>query len=326
MTTPRSNPGPVRPEEGPPQSGRQRSTPTGRRGLGRGLDTLIPSASDPTDGQTRAPIGSISLNPSQPRRDFDPEGLEELASSIREHGVLQPLLVRPGDNGGYVLIAGERRWRAAALAGLETVPIVLHEEISDDEQEHLTLALVENIQRSDLNPIELANAFEQLSDAGWTQQQIATQVGKSRASVANLMRLLQLPDSVRALVAAGSLSEGHGRALLPAPMSERPSLAEQAVERGWTVRQLEEAVRKLTMTETEPAPPDSEPSSLVLGAVRRLEAALGTKVEVRVGRNGAAAGGRIVVHWYDEEQLDALASQISGSQFEDDDDADTFGV
>lgn len=326
MTTSRSNLRLVQPEEGLPNSSRQRSTPTTRRGLGRGLDTLIPSASDPAEGQTRAPIGSISLNPSQPRRDFDPEGLEELASSIREHGVLQPLLVRADDKGGYVLIAGERRWRAAALAGVETVPIVLHEDVSDDEQEHLTLALVENIQRSDLNPIELANAFEQLSDAGWTQQKIATQVGKSRASVANLLRLLQLPDSVQALVVAGSLSEGHARALLPAPMSERPPLAEQAVERSWTVRQLEEAVRKLTETEREPAPSANEPSPLVLGAVRRLEAALGTKVEVRVSRSGAAGGGRIVVHWYDEEQLDALAAQIGGSQFEDEDAGESFGI
>ena len=301
---------------------------TAKRGLARGLDSLIPgsSSADSNDGQNSAPIGSISPNPSQPRQDFDQEQLEALAASIREHGILQPLLVRPNESGGYDLIAGERRWRAAGLAGVDTVPIVVQEDTNNDQQENLTLALVENIQRSDLNPIELANAFEQLSDAGWTQQKIALQVGKSRASVANLMRLLQLPDSVRAFVATGSLSEGHGRALLPAPMSERPSLAEQAVERGWTVRQLEEAVRKLTETETEPALPTSEASPLVLGAVRRLEAALGTKVEVRVGRNGTAAGGRIVVHWYDEEQLDALASQISGSRLEDVDDPDSFGV
>ena len=326
MTAPKSSLGPVRPGDGAPQSGRQWITPPGRRGLGRGLDTLIAGSSDSSDGQTRAPIGSISLNPAQPRRDFDPEQLQELASSIREHGVLQPLLVRADESGGYVLIAGERRWRAAALAGVETVPIVVHEDVRGDEQENLTLALVENVQRSDLNPIELANAFEQLNDAGWTQERIATQVGKSRASVANLVRLLRLPDSVQVMIASGSLSEGHGRALLPAPMSERSSLAERAVARGWTVRQLEGAVGKLTETQRESSSGTSERLPLVLSAVRRLEAALGTKVEVRVGRNGPTGGGRIVVHWYDEEQLEALTSQVSGSPFEDEADAESFSI
>ena len=163
------------------------------------------------------------------------------------------------------MIAGERRWRAAGLAGLEMVPIVVQEGAGDDEHESLTLALVENVQRMDLNPIELAKAFEQLGDAGWTQQRIATQVGKSRASVANLVRLLQLPESVQRLVAGGSLSEGHGRALLPAPMSERPILAERAVKRGWTVRQLEDTVRKLTEPEIQASSEATEPSPLVLG-------------------------------------------------------------
>lgn len=323
MTEP--NLGPVRPADGAPQPGRQWITPSGRRGLGRGLDSLIPSASKPTDGQARAPIGSISPNPSQPRRDFDREQLAELASSIQEHGVLQPLLVRSDDSGGYVLIAGERRWRAAALAGIETVPIVVQEDAGHGEREQLTLALVENLQRANLNPIELAAAFEELSDAGWTQAEIANQVGKSRAAVANLLRLLRLPESVQALVAAGSLSEGHGRALLPAPMSERPSLAQRAIEHDWTVRQLEEAVRQLIEPAPERIARTSAPSPIVLRAVQQLESALGTRVEVRVGRKGPAAGGRIVVHWYDEEQLNALASQISGSTLEDDVDA-SFGV
>jgi len=326
MTTPKSNLGSVPPEDGAPEAGRPWSRAAARRGLGRGLDSLIPSASDSTDGGSQAPIGSISANPAQPRQDFDQDQLNELASSIREHGVLQPLLVRPNESGGYELIAGERRWRAAGLAGLEMVPIVVQVETSDDANESLTLALVENVQRMDLNPIELAKAFEQLGDAGWTQQRIATQVGKSRASVANLVRLLQLPDSVQGLVAAGSLSEGHGRALLPAPMSERPSLAERAVKGGWTVRQLEDAVRKLIESGNERVSETTEPSPLVLSTARLLEAALGTKVEVSVGRNGAAGGGRIVVHWYDEEQLDALAAQISGSQFEDEDAGESFGI
>ncbi len=317
MTTSKPKLGPLRSDDGAPPA---------RRGLGRGLDALIPGSSDTGDGQTRAPIGAISRNPSQPRQDFDQEQLEELASSIREHGILQPLLVRPDESGGYELIAGERRWRAAGLAGVDTVPIVIQEDAGDDEQETLTLALVENLQRSDLNPIELANAFEQLSEAGWTQQRIAAQVGKSRAAVANLLRLRQLPGSVQAMIKSGSLSEGHGRALLPAPMSERPSLAERASELGWSVRQLEEAVGKLTQPAGEPVSRATESSPLIEGAVRRLEAALGTKVEVRVGRDGPSSGGRIVVHWYDEEQLDALAAQIGEAPAEDEDDAEAFGI
>lgn len=307
----------------PPQVPSRKSR---RRGLGRGLDTLIPGSSDSSGGQTHAPIGSISANPSQPRQRFDQDELEELASSIKEHGILQPLLVRSDDMGGYELIAGERRWRAAGIAGVETVPIVVQDAASEDDEERLTLALVENVQRTDLNPIELASAFEQLSEAGWTQEKIAEQVGKSRTSVANLLRLLRLPDSVQAMIAAGSLSEGHGRAMLPAPMSERASLAKRAQERGWTVRQLEEAVRRLSEPSPERSNRTVEPTPLMLGAVRRLEAALGTKVEVRVGGKGPSDGGRIVVHWYDEEQLDALASRISGASTDDEVDVDSFGV
>ncbi len=298
-----------------------------KRRLGRGLDSLIPAAKkdETAESQLRAPIGAISPSPSQPRQEFNSELLEELAASIREHGILQPLLVQRTEAGQYELIAGERRWRAAGLAGLDTVPIVVQEDAAEGNEERLTLALVENLQREDLNPIEMASAFEALSDAGWTQEKIATAVGKSRASVANAIRLRRLPKVVQSMIAAGSLSEGHGRALLGAPESEQVPLAERALKSGWTVRKLEDAVRVLGGKSSE-APSNPEPSATVFRAVQRLESALGTKVEVRVGANGPSGGGRIVVHWYDEEQLGALASQMSGAMVDADEDAEEFGV
>ncbi len=293
--------------------------------LGRGLDALLPSTLLATDGigQLQAPIGSIVRNPSQPRREFDPAALEELAASIREHGILQPLLVRARSSGGYELIAGERRWRAAGLAGLDMVPIVIAEE-SNDGESGLTLALVENLQRSDLNPIEMAAAFEQLAESGWTQERIAQQVGKSRAAVANALRLRRLPDAIQLLVAAGVLSEGHGRALLGAPEAERPALAQRAIDGGWAVRRLEDAVRALGQPDTVPSRRTA--SSAMRRAARRIETALGTKVEVRAGAQGPSAGGRIVVHWYDEEQLAELASLMAGRALDDEDDVGEFGI
>ena len=299
------------------------------RGLGRGLDSLIPAAPvGESDGQLRVPIGSIAPNPSQPRQEFDQKQLKELAASIREHGILQPLLVRPEQMGRYELIAGERRWRAAGLAGLELAPIVIQEDGGEQTEERLALALVENLQRADLNAIELATAFEQLSRAGWTQQRIATAVGKSRAAVANLLRLRRLPHAVQELIASARLSEGHGRALLAAPASEQSALAERTIANDWTVRQLEQAAKASAESGTMPAPrPTAVPqaSPAMLEAVERLESALGTRVEVRVGVKGALGGGRIVVHWYDEEQLTALAAQMSGASTADDDAGD-FGV
>lgn len=308
---------------------RSRSAP---RGLSRGLDSLIPSAPPETSesAPARAPIGSISPNPSQPRTAFDQEQLEDLAASIREHGILQPLLVQPGPMGRYELIAGERRWRAAGLAGLETVPIVVQARSGDDAAERLTLALVENLQRADLNPIEMAAAFEQLSEAGWTQVEIATAVGKSRTSVANTMRLRSLSGEIQKLVASGALSEGHGRALLGAPETDRHHLAKRAVDAGWTVRQLEQAVRAAAEAERTPkrnaATRSDETSPAIVEATERLESALGTRVEVRAGSKGPSGGGRIVVHWYDEEQLSALAAQMSGSPAAEVEDSEEFGI
>ncbi len=293
--------------------------------LGRGLDTLIPSAPAATSGsqQLQAPIGSISRNPSQPRQEFDREELEQLAASIREHGILQPLLVRAQGTGGYELIAGERRWRAAGLAGLTQVPIVV-QELSDEDESGLTLALVENLQRSDLNPIEMATAFQRLAEVGWTQERIAAQVGKSRTAVANSLRLRQLSPAIQSMLASGDLSEGHGRALLGAPETERADLAQRALDGGWTVRQLEEAVRALSQSKPEPAQRVESPA--VINAIEQLESALGTRVEVRAGSKGPKGGGRIVIHWYDEEQLASLTARLAGEGSTDEEESIEFGV
>lgn len=293
--------------------------------LGRGLDSLIPSApAAPSDSeQLQAPIGSISRNPSQPRQEFDRAELDQLAASIREHGILQPLLVRAQGTGGYELIAGERRWRAAGLAGLTKVPIVI-QDVSDEEESGLTLALVENLQRSDLNPIEMATAFQRLAEAGWTQEQIAEQVGKSRAAVANSLRLRQLSPAIQSMVASGELSEGHGRALLGAPEKERANLAQRALDGGWTVRRLEETVRALSQSKPEPAQRVASPA--VINATEQLEAALGTRVEVRSGSKGSKGGGRIVIHWYDEEQLASLAARLAGESSDDEEESTEFGI
>jgi len=301
---------------------------SGSRGLARGLDSLIPAgpAYESERATAEAPIGSIAPNPSQPRQEFDREELAELAASIRDHGVLQPLLVQPERMGRYELIAGERRWRAAALAGLQTVPIVVQQGAGDHAEDRLTLALVENLQRSDLNPIETAAAFEQLTESGWTQERIAGEVGKSRAAVANLLRLRRLSQSIQALVASGALSEGHGRALLAAPTSQQESLSEQAVSAGWTVRQLEEAARALSQPTREPRRRRMEPSPAMLDAEARLESILGTRVEITTGTTGAASGGRIVIHWYDEEQLTALADHVAGESTDEADDPGAFRI
>lgn len=289
--------------------------PSTGRGLARGLDSLIPAApTEPISRQREASLDAIVPNRSQPRQRFDESGLAELASSIQSHGMLQPLLVRVLDSGGYELIAGERRWRAAKLAGLTTAPVVVQERPLDDPTETLMLALVENLQRSDLNPIEAATAFRQLQSSGWTQERIAAEVDKSRAAVANAMRLLRLPTTVQSLIANAKLSEGHGRALLAAASTEQLRLAERAVEHGWSVRELERIVRERNSHQT--AQVDATAFPHVQAALRQIESALGTRVEVRVSRKGPASGGRIVIHWYDEEQLTALASRMSVDQAE----------
>ena len=217
------------------------------RGMGRGLAAIltptVPDAGGGSDPELRSlPVELIRPNPRQPRRNFDEPALVALADSLRERGVLQPVLVRPVPGGTYELIAGERRWRAAQLAGFETVPAVVR---ADDDAASLELALIENMAREDLNPVEEARACALLVDElGLTREDVGRRVGRSRVAVSNLLRLLELPDEVLDLLVDGALSEGHGKALLMAPdHADRRRLARSAAEAGWTVRETEDRAR-----------------------------------------------------------------------------------
>lgn len=274
-------------------------------GLGRGLAALIPQR-DSGPRTVELPIRAISHNPYQPRQTLERDRLEELAASIAEHGILQPVLVSEGSQ-GYVLIAGERRLRAAEMAGLDRVPAVIR---SVGDREHLALALVENLQRSDLNPLEEAHAFRQLmADFGLTQEQVAQRVGRSRPAVANTLRLLDVADDVQAALRDGTISEGHARALagLADHGHQRQALA-LITARGLSVRQAEALVRRLR---AEPAP-HRRVASPRSHDVERLEQVmretLGTKVSVMPGRRG----GRITIEYYDDDDLGRIYERLTG--------------
>ncbi|MBM4458319.1 MAG: ParB/RepB/Spo0J family partition protein [Chloroflexi bacterium] len=292
-----------------------------KSGLGRGLGALIPPpATGPAAGMAgvlNVPVGDIRPNPRQPRTTISAETLTELAASIKAHGVIQPLIVtrgRPTDPAPYLLIAGERRWRAAQAAGLAAVPVVVKEATP---QQFIELALVENIQRADLNPLEEAAAYQSLmQEFGLSQQEVAERVGRSRAAVANIVRLLRLPERVKTLLAENTLSEGHARALLALPDDETiTQAAEQVVARGLTVRQTEELARRL-LAVAEAAQAAEEVSAAAddpaAAHTRRLEdefrSVLGTKVSLMRGRRG----GRLVIHFYSEEELQAIYQHIVG--------------
>jgi ParB family chromosome partitioning protein len=249
----------------------------------------------------------VSPNPHQPRQTISEDSLAELVASIREHGVIQPLVVtQVGDE--YQLIAGERRWRAAQLAGLTTVPAIVKE---TTPQQMLELALVENVQRADLNPLEEAGAYRQLMDEfGLTQEEVAERVGKSRTAVANTVRLLRLTNDVKEALAAERISEGHARALLALPNARFQRQALAIIEkRGLNVRQAEALVRQMQAEPEEPAP-KAELSPQDQDAVERFQQRLGTKVNlVR-----AKKGGRLVIHFYSEEELQAIYESIVGEE------------
>jgi ParB family transcriptional regulator, chromosome partitioning protein len=234
---------------------------TRKSGLGRGLEALIPVEETPASSSAfqMIPIDEIKPNPDQPRSRFDDTALEELAASIREVGVLQPVLVSASEK-GFVLVAGERRWRASKKAGLSTIPAIVR---GSEGESTLIEAVVENVQREDLTPMEEAHAYRQLlEDYGMTQESVADRVGRSRSAVANTLRLLQLPGPIQTMLDAGSLSAGHARALLGLDDAKYARyLAEKAVNEGWSVRQLEDAVR---------ARRDMEQPSTSRGSVRQL--------------------------------------------------------
>ncbi len=283
-----------------------------RRALGRGLDALIPAAESQA-GAAEIPIGRVSPNPHQPRQAISQESLAELAASIREHGVIQPLIVtQVGDE--YQLIAGERRWRAAQLAGMTTVPVLIKE---TTPQQMLELALVENVQRADLNPLEEASAYRQLMDEfRLTQEQVAERVGKSRAAVANTVRLLRLPGEVKEALAASLISEGHARALLSLPTEPLQCRALAIiVQHGLNVRQTEDLARRMQIEadEADESKPVRESPSLSpqdRDAVEKFQVHLGTKVNLVRGKRG----GRLVIHFYSEEELQAIYEAIVGEE------------
>ncbi|MCS7002013.1 MAG: ParB/RepB/Spo0J family partition protein [Dehalococcoidia bacterium] len=278
-------------------------------GLGRGLAALLPAG----DSQLRdVDVDLIVPNPRQPRQRLDPESIAELAESIRQHGVLQPLIVTaaPTDGGArpttYQLIAGERRWQAAKAAGLERVPVIVKEA---SPQALLELALVENIQRRDLGPLEEAMAFRQLIDEfGLTQDAVAERVGRHRSSVANTLRLLRLPAAVKALVADGQLSEGHARALLALPTDDQMvTVAQRAVAEGWTVRQLERAVK--TASAPKPARALTAPSAEDI-AWRSLQDRLRQTLSARVELTRGRTGGKIVIHFASDDELNGIIDRL----------------
>nr|WP_028719613.1 ParB/RepB/Spo0J family partition protein [Paracoccus yeei] len=283
-----------------------------KRGLGRGLSALmadvdlIPSEK-PAPRQV-VPVEQLTPNPDQPRRSFAPEALQELAASLRNRGMLQPLIVRPhpSDRGLYQIVAGERRWRAAQIAQLHEVPVIVRD-LNDTEV--LEVAIVENIQRSDLNAIEEAASYRQLMDRfGHTQDKLAEALNKSRSHIANLMRLLNLPDQVQAWLREGKLTAGHARALVTA--SNAVDLARKVIERNLSVRETEELVRR----QAEGAAAKSKrPQSEKDADTRALEGDLSAHLKMKVAiKHAGQDGGQLVISYKDLDQLDRLCQILAG--------------
>lgn len=279
-----------------------------QRGLGRGLSALMAEV-QPSDGSAHRaertiPVDGLEPNPEQPRRRFDEAALEELAGSIREKGVIQPLVVRrsPRDPAMHEIVAGERRWRAARRAGVAELPVVVRDL---DDTEVLEIAIVENVQRADLNPIEEAAGYRQLMDRfGHTQERLAQALGKSRSHIANLLRLLQLPEDVRALVTEGALSAGHARALIT--RDDASDLAREVVRRGLSVRETERLVQ--AGAEGRAAPPRRRSDADARAIEAELGAMLGLKVTLE--RRGSGTG-RLVLHYTHPAQLNDLCQRLT---------------
>lgn len=271
--------------------------------LGKGIAALLPESLAPARGVREVAVAHIEPNPLQPRRVFGEAGLAELARSLLQVGMLQPVVVTRGEGEKFVLLAGERRWRAARLAGLETIPAVVREAASDSET--LAVALIENLQREDLTPIEEARAYHHLrTELGLSQEEIAQRVGKDRSTVANALRLLQLSLAVQEQVDAGRLSAGHARALAAVEGGEaQEALARRCVAEGWSVRELERRVRQPTRR----AAPLRAPDANTRAAADRLAAVLGAVVEIRRRRRG----GEIVIRFNNEGELIQLFQRLT---------------
>ncbi|MEO5343554.1 MAG: ParB/RepB/Spo0J family partition protein [Gammaproteobacteria bacterium SHHR-1] len=284
-----------------------------KRGLGRGLDALLSSQEEQAPASAQAglselPVDLIDRGRYQPRRDFDEEGLQELANSITAQGVVQPVVVRPVEGGRYELIAGERRWRASQLAGKSQIPVVIREV---DDQAAMAMGLIENIQRQDLNAVEEAGALHRLlNEFGLTHQQVADAVGKSRSAVSNLLRLLELSEEVKGLIEGHQLEMGHARALLPLSPQMQTQAAQEVVSKGLSVRQTEELSRSLQQNQPQPeAPPKTQQKSDpdVERLITRLSEKLGAQVKLQQGRAGK---GRLVISYNSLEELDGILDHI----------------
>ena len=281
---------------------------TRRSGLGRGLEALIPKGEEDHTGFAVISIDRVSANPHQPRSMFDEEALASLAASIVEVGVLQPIIVREAEEGFYTLVAGERRWRAARKVGLKEIPAIIRE---SDDRSLLTEALVENLQREDLSALEEATAYQELlEDFGLTHEEVGNRVGKSRSAITNSLRLLQLPAAIQGKLERGELSAGHARALLGLEDKKfAEHIAERAVEEGWSVRQVEDAVRSRNQAVAEPhtgrrtAP---ERPAAIVELEQRLRDQLSTRVKIKYGNDR----GKLVIDFSSLDDLERIYRQF----------------
>ena len=278
-----------------------------RSGLGRGLSSLMSDVAPAASSAPRniLPVELIDPNPNQPRRDFPPIALQELAESIRMKGIVQPLIVRPTSDGRHEIVAGERRWRAAQMAGLHEVPVLIRDY---DDEEVLEIAIIENIQRADLNAVEEALAYRQLMDRfGHTQEQLATSLSRSRSHIANTLRLLSLSEPIQSMLRAGKLSAGHARALITSPRAE--ALAVEVVGRGLSVRETERLVSKVTLPPGARRKRREEKDADTISIENDLSSNL--RMSVRITHNGPDDGGTIVIGYRTLDQLDMLCDVLS---------------
>ncbi|MBR4080567.1 MAG: ParB/RepB/Spo0J family partition protein [Clostridia bacterium] len=278
------------------------------RGLGRGLDALLPESEVPEAGLQQIAVGDIDPNSDQPRRTFTDETIAQLAQSIRDQGVLQPLLVTPVPGGRYRIVAGERRWRASRAAGMETVPCIVRDM---DVIQQMEIALIENLQREDLNPLETALGIRTLmNQCGYTQETVAQRLSKSRPAVANLLRLLTLPEEVQELVRTGKLSAGHARVLAGLDSdSAKKELAKKTIDNGWSVRQLEAFAAQRKQVK------DAKPAKTLPVELTELEDRILETVGMRAAITGSVKKGKIVLQYYSREELERfndLLARMSG--------------
>jgi ParB family chromosome partitioning protein len=292
-----------------------------KRGLGRGLEALLgpkgaetpPTEAQPGEALRNVPVGQLQPGKYQPRMAMDPAKLDELADSIRAQGVIQPIVVRASGSGGYEIVAGERRWRAAQLAGLAQVPVVVREL---DDRTVIAMALIENIQREDLNPLEEAQSLQRLiSEFSLTHGQAAEAVGRSRAAVSNLLRLLELPPAIRALLEARRLEMGHARALLTLSPELASKLAGEAADGGWSVREVEHRASQFAAGRVpvngKHKPARAAPQADIASLQTELSETLGTTVNIAHGRNGK---GKLVIHYSDLDTLDGVLERLRGKR------------